>query len=60
MKVSISNSQTFEGVVRLERHSRCGQLPADLKIPGDEVKVDLAKKNKLYQEMITGNHTNIR
>ncbi|KAF9607555.1 hypothetical protein IFM89_036917 [Coptis chinensis] len=36
IKAAIVNSQTLEEVARLEKALKSGQLPADLKIPGDE------------------------
>ncbi|GKV35088.1 hypothetical protein SLEP1_g43401 [Rubroshorea leprosula] len=36
IKAAIVNSQTLEEVARLEKALKTGQLPADLKIPGDD------------------------
>ncbi|TYI60754.1 hypothetical protein E1A91_D10G125700v1 [Gossypium mustelinum] len=36
IKAAIVNSQTLEEVARLEKALQTGQLPADLKIPGDD------------------------
>ncbi|GKV35109.1 hypothetical protein SLEP1_g43422 [Rubroshorea leprosula] len=36
MQAAIVNSQTLEEVARLEKALKTGQLPADLKIPGDD------------------------
>ena len=44
-----STSLTFKAIVKLENALKFGQLPADLKIPCNEVKVDPAK-NKLMKE----------
>ncbi|XVF60923.1 hypothetical protein PTKIN_Ptkin08bG0086900 [Pterospermum kingtungense] len=38
IKAAIVNSQTLEEVARLEKALKTGQLPADLKIPGDDDK----------------------
>jgi len=58
IKAAIANSQTLEEVARLEKALKSGQLPADLKIPGDDVKMDPAK-DELDEEMITENQNNI-
>lgn len=58
IKAAIANSQTLEEVARLEKALKSGQLPADLKIPGDDVKMDPAK-DKVDEEMITENQNNI-
>ncbi|XWS44551.1 hypothetical protein CRYUN_Cryun15aG0055900 [Craigia yunnanensis] len=39
IKAAIVNSQTLEEVARLEKALKTGQLPADLKIPGDDTNV---------------------
>lgn len=58
IKAAIANSQTLEEVARLEKALKSGQLPVDLKIPGDDVKMDPAK-DKVDEEMITENQNNI-
>lgn len=58
IKAAIANSQTLEEVARLEKALKSGQLPADLKIPGDDVKMDPAR-DKVDEEMITENQNNI-
>eukprot|EP01018_Ginkgo_biloba_P017578 Gb_32070 [translate_table: standard] len=40
IKAAIANSQTLEEVARLEKALKSGQLPADLKIPDDDMKID--------------------
>uniref|UniRef100_A0A0D6RAZ8 U2A'/phosphoprotein 32 family A C-terminal domain-containing protein n=1 Tax=Araucaria cunninghamii TaxID=56994 RepID=A0A0D6RAZ8_ARACU len=40
IKAAIANSQTLEEVARLEKALKSGQLPADLKIPDDDMKTE--------------------
>ncbi|XVF14644.1 hypothetical protein REPUB_Repub09cG0079200 [Reevesia pubescens] len=44
IKAAIVNSQTLEEVARLEKALKTGQLPADLKIPGDDNGANAAKE----------------
>ncbi|XWS29999.1 hypothetical protein CRYUN_Cryun24cG0080200 [Craigia yunnanensis] len=43
IKAAIVNSQTLEEVARLEKALKTGQLPADLKIPGDDKSANVVK-----------------
>ncbi|KAJ7563518.1 hypothetical protein O6H91_03G113600 [Diphasiastrum complanatum] len=44
IKAAIANSQTLEEVARLEKALKMGQLPADLKLPGDEESANNSSK----------------
>ncbi|PIA41930.1 hypothetical protein AQUCO_02100044v1 [Aquilegia coerulea] len=45
IKAAIVNSQTLEEVARLEKALKSGQLPADLKIPDDDMAVDVPSQD---------------
>ncbi|XP_077212369.1 U2 small nuclear ribonucleoprotein A [Tasmannia lanceolata] len=47
IKAAIVNSQTLEEVARLEQALKSGQLPADLKIPGDDDTDKVANHSKV-------------
>ncbi|XP_007049957.2 PREDICTED: U2 small nuclear ribonucleoprotein A' [Theobroma cacao] len=46
IKAAIVNSQTLEEVARLEKALKTGQLPADLKIPGDDTGANVTGKDE--------------
>ncbi|XP_021273899.1 U2 small nuclear ribonucleoprotein A' [Herrania umbratica] len=46
IKAAIVNSQTLEEVARLEKALKTGQLPADLKIPGDDIGANVTGKDE--------------
>ncbi|OMO99537.1 hypothetical protein CCACVL1_03750 [Corchorus capsularis] len=51
IKAAIVNSQTLEEVARLEKALKTGQLPADLKLPGDADGNVKAKDEKMINDV---------
>ncbi|OMO79070.1 hypothetical protein COLO4_24568 [Corchorus olitorius] len=52
IKAAIVNSQTLEEVARLEKALKTGQLPADLKLPGDDNGANVkAKDEKMIKDV---------
>ncbi|XVF16915.1 hypothetical protein REPUB_Repub10bG0072000 [Reevesia pubescens] len=59
IKAAIVNSQTLEEVARLEKALKTGQLPADLKIPGDDNGPNVAKGKDEKKDSDIQNESNV-
>lgn len=59
IKAAIVNSQTLEEVARLEKALKTGQLPVDLKIPGDDTGGNVSKGKDEKAVSDTQNESNI-